>query len=190
MSFEFVNRTNPLSHLAHVVIVGWTSLKHDEHFYIGSVRTEPFSRKWLGKRVKATLYSPRRQEISKSIKKFSVVNIRKAGTRTHNTAYFVIIGHLIRAQKYPQFLSVEVLPQREDIPCFCWHMSATRSVMEICNPAWHSVKITGYIMNHLLVAETIEPVYAPSPPHWQNIKRPTKRRTNLRELRKTNKEKL
>ena len=157
-----------LAHSAVIRVVGWTSQDRRGAYLIGGIRVDFLPTKWLGRRVRATLYPLTHRPTREVLHLCRVARIHEANSTASNTAQFEVVGHLLRAERSAQRVRVKVLPQTQGIPSFSLDIRTTQAAIRACDPTWTGVKVTGSLLDQLLLAEEIVPVYAPIAAHWEN----------------------
>lgn len=165
----------PLAHSAIVQVVGWADVNPRGEFFVGPVQVLELPPQWLGQRVRASLYPSPYGSTYDVLGICRVARLRAAHPTECNSNRFKIVGHLLRAESYLQRLAVAVFPQTKGLPRFLIQTRTTQAAIAACDPAWTGVKITGSLLDRLLLAEEIQPVYAPIASHWKYWKRPKKR---------------
>uniref|UniRef100_UPI0025BCF9A0 hypothetical protein n=1 Tax=Deinococcus sp. TaxID=47478 RepID=UPI0025BCF9A0 len=151
----------PLPHSAVVTVIGWITQDAQGRFFVGQVPVHDAPLKWRGKRVKATIYPPTAYPTLQILKGCRLVRARAATRHEKNQASFRIVGHLIRAEKGLQSLSIEIYPQAAGIPRFKMQVRTSRAAITECDPSWTGVEVTGSLIDQMLLAEKIAPAYAP-----------------------------
>lgn len=164
-----------LAHSAVIHVVGWTSQDRRGAYLVGGIRVEFLPDKWLGRRVRVSLYPSTQYPTRDVLRLCRVARIREAKSMEANTAGFEIVGHLLQADRSAQRARVRVWPQTQDMPSFFLNVRTTQAAIRACDPTWTGVKITGSLLDGLLLAEEIVPVYAPRASHWDHSGRPGRR---------------
>ncbi|MDV6376379.1 hypothetical protein [Deinococcus arenicola] len=167
-------------HLALIFIVGWAGINSEGESYIGAVRVKSLPEAWIGQRVRATLAPSTNYPTIETLGPCRIRRIRAAGTTEKNTASFEIVGHLIRAEKSPQRIKVSVFPTRKGLSRFWLVLRTTQAAIQKCDSGWTGVRITGSLLDQLLLAENIQPAYAPMAAHWTNWRPPLRRGSKKR----------
>lgn len=175
------NATAPAHpHAALIFIVGWAGVSSRGECYVGPVRVKSLPEAWIGQRVRATLTPSTNYPTIETLGPCWIRRIRAAGATEKNSASFQIVGHLIRAEKSPQRIKVSVSPTREGFSRFWLVVRTTHAAIQKCDSGWTGVRVTGSLLDQLLLAENIQPAYAPMAAHWTNWRPPLRRGSKKR----------
>jgi hypothetical protein len=102
--------------------------------------------------------------------------------RQANTQTFEIVARLTRVEPGDNLLTVRVYPQLAQVQPFPLTVRATTAVLRQVDPDWSAVRLCGSLVSDLLVADTVQPVYAPVPERWANWVRDRSARRPLVEV--------
>jgi hypothetical protein len=147
-----------LPHQAVLILTGWAVSGYYPR--VQGFEVFELSEEWLGQRVTARTY-PRVHMNGKIKTPLELASVRKA--LSPNGCSFELIGHLLRADKTTGELRIAIHPSRSKVLPFLMVVRATPAVLERVNPEWFAVRVRGGLIDHLMVADSVEQVYAPLP---------------------------
>ena len=153
----------PQAHSAALSVVGWAGRNGRGELCVGQVPVYSINEKWLGKRVRATLYPHFRHERMTACQ---VANVRKARPNESNSAEFRVVGHLVRLDRATQKMVVEIYPQSVRIPRFQVYLRLTGQAGKTCDSGWTGIEVRGSLLDRMLLVEQVLPAYAPIAEHW------------------------
>jgi hypothetical protein len=165
----------PEVHRAVLDVTGWATrqLWHD---LVAGIQVRPLPDALQGTRVSLRLY-PRttvRGALQGTQRYGSAQPAREANTQT-----FEIVARLTRVEPGDNLLTVRVYPQRGQVPPFPLTVRATTAVFRQVDPDWSAVRLCGSLVSDLLVADTVQPIYAPVPERWADWVRDRSARRTL-----------
>lgn len=172
-----IQRETPLHATPHhhrLYVTGWAEVTPDGQGRIGVVRVQGLAQKWNGTRVSALLYPG---HVRRKVGQTRAAWVRPAAPLQANDARWELVGHLVRADRAESVLRVVIYPQQPRLPRFQLELRATRQVFQTLSPDWSGVRLTGSLLDEVMLTETVEPVYAPVAPHWGRPSRPKKVRS-------------